>query len=419
MQSLSTALRCCAIATFALWAAAAGAQDTAITNVATAVRVALERSPAARPAELRREARLAERVQAGSWVNPEAGIDAENVTGSGAYRSAGSIELTGRISQRFELGGKREARTGTADANVSLADIELEIVRLDIARNAATGLVEAVAVARSAALDRDRSRLAEDTLGAVRARITAGREPPTAAERAEAALATARVAATRSAREAELARRRLALTLGVAAVAIIEDPPWFADPPAAPADDATRAPQLAKADAELAKARAKLEQEVAVSAPDVTLSGGIRYYRETQDAALVVGLSVPIPVLNRNRGGIAAARQELVAAEAERQLVERSLLADIEQGRQQLELARTEADVLRGQVLPAAERAFGAAREGYAAGKLPLLEVLDAQRALIETRDQLNKALRDGHLRRIELARLAGSMPDSGPRQGG
>jgi outer membrane protein TolC len=45
--------------------------------------------------------------------------------------------------------------------------------------------------------------------------------------------------------------------------------------------------------------------------------------------------------------------------------------------------------------------------------------VLDAQRALIEARDQLNKALRDAHLRRIELIRLVGSMPDAGLRQGG
>jgi outer membrane protein, heavy metal efflux system len=306
MPNSRIASRCCAVAALVLWAAAAAAQETTIATIASAVRVALDRSPAARPAELRREARLAERMQAGAWVNPEAGIDAENVAGSGAYRSAGSLELTGRVSQRFELGGKREARTGAAEANVGLADIELEIARLDIARNAATGLVEAVAASRAAALDRDRSRLAEDTLAAVRARIAAGREPPTATERAEGTFATARVAVARSAREAELARRRLALALGVATVAIADDPAWYADPQAAPALDATRAPQLAKADAELAKARAKLEQEVATAASDVTLSGGIRYYRETQDAALVVGLSVPIPVLNRNQGGSAA-----------------------------------------------------------------------------------------------------------------
>ena len=45
-----------------------------------------------------------------------------------------------------------------------------------------------------------------------------------------------------------------------------------------------------------------------------------------------------------------------------------------------------EANGLRRTVLPAAEEAFGYAREGYREGKFSFLEVLDAQRTLFETR---------------------------------
>lgn len=407
-------LRCCAIAAFGAFAAMANAQEATVTTIADAVRVALERSPAARPAELRREARRAERAQAELWPNPEAGLDAENAAGSGVYRSANALELTGRVSQRFELGGKREARVVAADAAIGMADVELDIARLDLAREAANALVEAVASGRAAVLERDRATLALETLAAVRARVTAGREPPTAIERAEAALATASIAASRSVREAQLARRRLALTLGLAAVTTPEDPPWYSRPATAPAPAATRAPRLARAEASIAQARARFEQERAVANPDVTLTGGVRYYRDTQDAALVVGLSVPIPVFNRNQGAIAAARQEVVAAEAERALAERDAAGGLDQARQQLDSALAEAEVLRSQVVPATERAHAAARDGYSGGKLGLLDVLEAQRALVSAREELNKTLREAQLRRIELARLAGLMPDGG-----
>lgn len=59
-------------------------------------------------------------------------------------------------------------------------------------------------------------------------------------------------------------------------------------------------------------------------------------------------------------------------------------------------------------MVPGAEQAFGFAREGYAAGRFSFLEVLDAQRTLLEARTQLNAALRDVHLRRAEADRLSG-----------
>ena len=65
-------------------------------------------------------------------------------------------------------------------------------------------------------------------------------------------------------------------------------------------------------------------------------------------------------------------------------------LADAER---RLDQAWRAADSLRRTVLPAAQEAAGFAREGYAAGKFSLLEVLDAQGALSDVREQINAAL--------------------------
>ena len=77
------------------------------------------------------------------------------------------------------------------------------------------------------------------------------------------------------------------------------------------------------------------------------------------------------------------------------------------------------ADSLRRTTLPAAEEAAGFAREGYAAGKFSLLEVLDAQRALSDVREQLNAALLEVQQVRADIARLRARVADpalAGPR---
>jgi len=408
---ITLASRCIAIAALTLSTCAAMARDITVATLADAVRVALAHSPALQPVDSRRQARRADHQQATLWPNPEASLEAENLAGSRTYRGAGALELTGRIGQRIELGGKREARIDAAAAGIDDAEAMYAVSRLDVARDAAAGLVEVVAAERTAATEREREALARQTLEAVRARIAAGREPPTALDRAEAARAAARIAALRATREHERARERLAVALAVPQVTVPEDPPWYAVPGGTALAAAGVSPDLAKAEAALSQARAKLRQEQAVGSPDVTVNGGIRYYRDTQDAALVVGLSLPIPVLNRNQGAIAAARAELVAAEADRLLVERATTTSIAQARRHLASALAEIEVFRAEAQPAAERAAQAARDGYTGGKLALLDLLDAQRALIEARDLLNKTLRDAHLRRVELARLAGALP--------
>ena len=54
-------------------------------------------------------------MQAGLRPNPELGLDIENPTGSGSYKSADQMENTLTLSQLIELGGKRPARIFEAE----------------------------------------------------------------------------------------------------------------------------------------------------------------------------------------------------------------------------------------------------------------------------------------------------------------
>ncbi len=64
-------------------------------------------------------------------------------------------------------------------------------------------------------------------------------------------------------------------------------------------------------------------------------------------------------------------------------------------------------------VLPAARRTYEAASEGYRQGKFGFIQVLDAQRTLVQVRGQRIQALEAYHKAIAELERLIGTDLES------
>ena len=386
-----------------------------VTSPEQAVGLALARAPILRSAEAGRQAARGDRVTAGLRPNPDAGFNAENIGGSGSYGGLSSLQATYSLSQRIETGGKRQARIVAADRAVALTGLDVEALRLDLAREVVRALAEAVASGRAVEIARERVRLAEEVLRATRGRVEAGREAFPQQRRAEVARETAAVFLERSEREAAVALRALSVLLATPAIEVMPArSAWFDDP--GPRPDPARAPtappdQLdrARLDALIEQRRAELDLQRRNAVPDVTLGAGVRRFREAGgDTAFVLGLSVPLPVFDRNQGNILRAGAELNRAEAEAERGRLYLDAALGDAERRLDQSWRAADSLRRIVLPAAEEAAAGAREGYAAGKFSLLEVLDAQRALSDAREQRNAALLEVQQLRADITRLRG-----------
>jgi len=82
---------------------------------------------------------------------------------------------------------------------------------------------------------------------------------------------------------------------------------------------------------------------------------------------------------------------------------------------QKLSTAHAEVAALRQDILPGAQSAYDAAREGYRLGKFGFLDVLDAQRTLFGAKNQYLLALSDYHKSAVELERLIGGSLDETP----
>ena len=352
-----------------------------------------------------------ERLQAGVRPNPEVGVEAENLAGRGPYKGVDSAEITFGVSQQLEFGGKRPARQAAADRGYEISSLEYEAVQLDLIRDVTIAYADAVAAQEEVKLAEDQKKLAGEVLESVSRRVSAAAEPLIQKSKAEVALATSEIAFSRAVRELEITKRNLAsfwgqeegsYSLDVADFLAIRSPAALMD--AAARLSAT--PDIARQDAVTARARAILDLERANAIPDPTVSVGVRDFRETRDQALMFGVSLPIPVWNKNQGNIARALHEARKSETDKQALMLDLGNALTRAAQEMQTAYGEAESLRTTILPAAERAFSLSRQGYQAGRFPYLEVLDAQRTLFEARSQRNAALKNYHTRRAEVERL-------------
>jgi len=362
-------------------------------------------------------AREAAALQAGLLPNPELGIEMENFAGSGDYQGINSAETTVTLSQLVELGGKGAKRRANATLETDLAGWDFETRRLDVLTATAKAFVTLLTAQERLAQAEELANLAENFFGTVSARVEAGKVSPVEEARAQVPLAMARVARERARLALEAGRKELAALWGddsatfdraVGALGSIVPVPPLEQ--LAPLVDQN--PDVARWKTEEQQRSAKLELERANAIPDLTLYAGGRNIRDTSDNAIVAGLSIPIPLFDRNQGGIAAAHAARGKALSESRAAHNRALAALSSNYRDLKAAFLEVRTLEEQILPAAEQSFEATDFGYREGKFGFLEVLDAQRTFFEVKGQYLEALAAYHEARAGVERLIGaSLP--------
>lgn len=363
-------------------------------RLADALALAQSQSPIVTAAQASVTAAEGRARQAGLRPNPEAGLQAENIAGSGPYGGFDAAETTLSVSQQLELGGKRRTRLAAASAEVDAARVGFALAKADLSQEVAVRYAEALAGEDRLVLARETAQRAEGLSKVAATLVESGREPPLRALRAEAAGREAAAAVIAAEAEALAARRALVSLWGEANAAVELTPNAQAVATVAMVDPAeTLDVRLARA--EKVAAQAVIERERAIGRPDMTLQAGVRRFEQTGDSALIVGFTAPIPVLNRNQGNVAAARADATAAEAKERLALVRSIRSINDAQALLRAADARLAALDGKIVPQAQTAVDLARKGFEAGKFSLLDVLDAQTALTTARTDLIAARLD------------------------
>lgn len=144
-------------------------------------------------------------------------------------------------------------------------------------------------------------------------------------------------------------------------------------------------PEMSLAGSELERAKWSLQLACAQVIPDVTVQAGAGYDGFSDDTFGVFGVSVPLPIRNRNQGNIRSARANVSAASAAIERTALDLQGRLAKAAGRHEVARTRYTRLQQSVIPNAEETFELSRQAFAAGELDYLQLLTAQRTLFNT----------------------------------
>ena len=315
---------------------------------------------------------------------PTDGTPAGTIYGNDFYSRA--YDTIVALTQLVEIGGKRASRRASADEGIAAASARYADAERLLEAAVVKTYVAAAVAGRSASFLRESADAFERTVGLAREREAAGEI--SSVERAQVEIAGGRFLA--DAAQADLAASTAARALGALlnrpAVTLADDLDALAgtgDGAAAGDDDAAalaRRPDVLALEAAARKADADLALQKALRVPDPTLL--VQYEREPPDQrnTFGFGVSLPLPLLNRNAGGIRAAS---VAAETARRDLARGCLRaqqDLAATRQALAIAKERAARLAGELVPKAESVRDTVRYSYEQGGASLLELLEAER---------------------------------------
>jgi cobalt-zinc-cadmium efflux system outer membrane protein len=353
-------------------------------------------------------------LQAGLRPNPEVSISPENFVGSGDFGRQAQYQNTLQLSQLIELGDKRALRTGVAAAVKARTEVEYELARVEVLAAATTDFVDVVSAQEELRLARLALAQAEGLVKAVEQRLRASVGSPLEQKRSQVLAARADIAVRQAARTLDGARQKLAANwgshgseIGPAAGDLFATHPL--PPLATLLERIDGAPERRIAVAEEAVRAAEAELVRSRRASDVVVSGAWRQGRDWDDQAAVAGVSFPLQMFDRAQGDIAASDAQSSKSKAETTSVEVRLRAVVFGLYQEIVQARDVVEGMKKVIVPRTEEAITLARAGFAQGLYSQLDLLDAQRTLVEVRREHIQAGTRYHRLVAEVEKLLGT----------
>ena len=344
--------------------------------------------------------------QAAIRPNPEAAMSMEDLKKE-------TRTTTVQINQAIELGGKRRARVEAAERGRDAAMLDRDAKQAEIRAAVIAAFFDVLIAQERLILARSSSELAQrGTIIAAR-RVAAGKISPVEETKARVAQANVQLELTQAQTELEIARRRLSAFWGEAvprfskADGSVDTMPALALPEEL-VGRLKGSPLLKRAQMEVERRTALAAVENSRRVPNVTVSLGVKRAEDLGRNQAVIGLSVPLPLFDRNQGNLLEALRRTDKARNELAATEVRLQNELYQATAQLQSARQEIDALQKEILPGAQSAYDAAAKGFEYGKFSFLEVLDAQRTLLQAKSQYLRAVSNIHRSAAELQRILG-----------
>ena len=163
--------------------------------------------------------------------------------------------------------------------------------------------------------------------------------------------------------------------------------------------------KIAEAELELAQSTIKLERSRAKG----ELTPYVGYKRVGVDNTVLAGVTVPLPIGNRNQSGIARAVAEQKVSETGLQLVRNRTLAEVEAAYRAYETAREQVRAYEAGLLRQADESREIQLGAYQEGATELITLIEAQKTRTEVRANYYRAIFDYYTSIFQLELATGT----------
>lgn len=325
-----------------------------------------------------------------------------------------------QLTQSIETGGKRGARVDVAERERDFAQLMLQAKQAEVRANTTKAFHALLAAQARLELADTSHALARQALAAASTRVAAGKNSPVDETRARIAASGAEIELVQARADVDAARENLALLWGGNAQELGRAEGQLDQLPNAPplatlTARLEKAPGIALARIELQRREALGRVEKARRMPDLAVTFGSKKDEQFGRRQAVFGLSVPLPLFDRNQGRMHEALQRTEQARTELTAATAALASELRTAHARLMTARNQARSLQEDHLPGARSASEAARKGYEYGKFGILDVFDAQRVLLQAQAHHLRVLADAHAAAADIDRILGASGAAQP----
>ena len=334
------------------------------------------------------------RLQAGLPYNPTLQYQSQEIGNDG---SSGIHSVS--VSQRFVTGDKLAIGQQVQTHVVNQQQSELARRTLQVRTEVQVKFAQALLEQQRVDLSLQIQSLADQSVQTVSELVEAGEVSRVALLQAKVEAQRAKLTSDNAHLELTGARRELAASVSIAVLpdqrlsgAVsddLSDAPWES----LLSELLATSPELAAAGSQLQQAQQTLHLTCAQNIPDVTAQFGLGVDTATDDTFASLGVSVPLPIRNRNQGNIHSARANIAVADASLSQIELDLSRRLADAVARYQVAKQRYQRLRQTVLPLANESFQLSMDAFRAGETNYLELLTAQRSLFKTRLSAIEAL--------------------------
>jgi cobalt-zinc-cadmium efflux system outer membrane protein len=397
---------------------------------ADAVSTALAKSRDLISARLGVEAAEVDKVAAGVWPNPLFSYTASNLVIPPGNPEAPVNVTPGffsqpihgiSLSQTLDVWFKHSKRVEAAERGTEVAKLQVEQAAREVIHTVRGAFAETLHAQDERALAVEARTRYDDTLRLSAAQLKAGAIAPAVFKKIELEQLRYVQAEHDAELNLEVAREKLGELLVLLPGQLPEE--LAATTPASTDDDAqaltekalSARPDLRAQRKLIEKAGAALSSQRREAFPDISV--GLAYYNDNftvsgdNPNSLAFTIGLPLPVFDRNQGGIGHAVVDQHNAENDRDKLELAVRHDVAEALTRSAIARKQQALLANEVAPRATDALTVAEREFKAGNTNYLELLEAQRTYVDVRRDAAQALFNYRQAAIDVAYAVGATP--------